>query len=858
MNLLYTLKDTIPPIPPLRKQIFADILERAKMEGNASGQYGYSPKVHVLSIYKKEVIPLSAKEKIDFARYCMDRIYEDMPDSGHYYNDPGGLYSIMFYSAFLHQLVKRVDQFDDADLTLLVLSMYTHDKWRRLPFKHLPAPLLVQKLAKQYQTTTLSDIGSTMLDVLRQHLAAYKTPDHSKEILKLTGLIDAILFRQQNAINVRPAYFLGQDELAEYANGIIKNKKGEEQHLWFQIIDMAQTATGSSPSKKYLDNSKKLIDQLGPETFKKTVFLWFTFVIEYKETINETRHEIYGRTFIDRQITFLHAVSLETLKGIVWMTASFNDQPVLFLLSKLAERCFRKIPGKGAPATSLGNACLFTLYESDGLGGIGQLSRLQTRIKQPSTQAIIKKYLDKAAQEMGVSRHEIEDLAASDFELQEGVREFVVGHFIARLEITGIGKSQLRWINTNGLVIKSVPIQVKEEHADMLKEIKSIQKQVDQATSAQRERIDRMLRIDRNMTLEYFISHYIEHGLLSFIIRKIIWNFNHQHGTKAGIYNQGHWVDADGILIDPQQFSHVSLWHPVHQTTSAIKRWRDYLVAQQIQQPIKQAFREIYLLTEAEITTGTYSNRMAAHILKQHQYVMLAKGRQWKAKLIGAWDSGDDSIAKLDLPEYDLTAQYWVNALDDQGETSDTGVWKYISTDQIRFVRSGTREIVSINEVPVVVFSEVMRDVDLFVGVASVGNDPAWRDNGGLPQYGTYWQSYAFGDLSEMAKTRKELLQVLLPKLKIKSVCEITDKFLVVRGKIRTYKIHLGSTNILMDPNDQYLCIVEDRNQRSSAEKIFLPFEGDSGFSLILSKAFLLAADDKITDGTILMQINRK
>ena len=27
-------------------------------------------------------------------------------------------------------------------------------------------------------------------------------------------------------------------------------------------------------------------------------------------------------------------------------------------------------------------------------------------------------------------------------------------------------------------------------------------------------------------------------------------------------------------------------------------------------------------------------------------------------------------------------------------------------------------------------FSEIMRDVDLFVGVASIGNDPTWADRG--------------------------------------------------------------------------------------------------------------------------------
>ncbi len=101
---------------------------------------------------------------------------------------------------------------------------------------------------------------------------------------------------------------------------------------------------------------------------------------------------------------------------------------------------------------------------------------------------------------------------------------------------------------------------------------------------------------------------------------------------------------------------------------------------------------------------------------------------------------------------------------------------------------------------PPLVLSEVMRDVDLFVGVASVGADPEWSDGGPDGRYRDYWNSYSFGDLSANAKTRKELLQGLVPRLKIAERCSFDDKFLVVRGDLRTYKIHLGSSNILMEP----------------------------------------------------------
>ena len=147
-----------------------------------------------------------------------------------------------------------------------------------------------------------------------------------------------------------------------------------------------------------------------------------------------------------------------------------------------------------------------------------------------------------------------------------------------------------------------------------------------------------------------------------------------------------------------------------------------------------------------------------------------------------------------------------------------------------------------------------MRDVDLFVGVASIGNDPTWNDGGPDGQFRAYWHDYSFGNLGASAKTRKEVLEHLVPKLKIASRCSFIDRFLVVKGNLSTYKIHLGSGNILMEPNDQYLCIVPGRKDPENPE-VLLPFEGDRTLSIVLSKAFLLADDTKIKDETIVRQI---
>ena len=55
-----------------------------------------------------------------------------------------------------------------------------------------------------------------------------------------------------------------------------------------------------------------------------------------------------------------------------------------------------------------------------------------------------------------------------------------------------------------------------------------------------------------------------------------------------------------------------------------------------------------------------------------------------------------------------------------------------------------------------------------------------------------------------------------------------------------------------MEDGSQYLCIVPGAGAPAG---VVLPFEGDGVLSLVLSKAFLLARDDRIQDPSIRSQI---
>jgi hypothetical protein len=761
-------------------------------------------------------------------------------------------------TAILQHLFKSRIELDNDDVIAITSAFITYRAGMNYPFLHWPIGLFINRLDIKYKTTVPSaPVKEALTEMLKE---INKAPHYSQqEVLKLTNKLGAIISGpdEQN----KPVKFYGNDEFVIYANQLVAELEEPDKINWYKIIAHAQKASGAKPSVKYLKEGDILVSQLGKDKFSAVIKQWLDFVASIKIKEHQKTHNYNNQIYTYSSYEYIHSPSVDALKGMVWLCSGIKDSTLLVSIARLAEKSYQKIPGQGPAAAALGNACLFTLYKTEGLEGIAQLSRLKLRIRQNNTQSLIEKYLLEAASEQGISVHEIEDLAVDDFGLKDGERMWELEGFKAVLSIISVGKTELKWLKPDGSPQKSVPAAVKEKQPAALKEIKDIAKQIETTLAAQRDRIDRMFRTERILTKAHFDAYYFNHGLMSFLCRKIIWTFKNIEGKAYTVlYLNNKWVNANGSIYEPSTSDIITLWHPAAAGVEEVKAWREFMLDNKLLQPLKQAYREVYLLTDAEVNTGTYSNRMAAHILKQHQFNSLAKIRGWKYSLLGAYDDGRfNEDASVVLPEYSLRAEFWVNEVNANDAFNDTGIWNYVSTDQVRFVNTTNQQVLPIAEVPAIPFSEVMRDVDLFVGVASVSNDPNWRDSGGVIEtYVDYWHNNSFGELSEVAKTRKEILTRLVPMLGIAKVAEVKDRFLVVKGKLRTYKIHMGSTNILMEPNDQYLCIVPDRSKKDPTSDVFLPFEGDAGLSVIISKALLLAEDDKITDTTITSQINRK
>ncbi|CCK27697.1 hypothetical protein BN159_3318 [Streptomyces davaonensis JCM 4913] len=538
------------------------------------------------------------------------------------------------------------------------------------------------------------------------------------------------------------------------------------------------------------------------------------------------------KAFTDREVLTLgQAARIALLRDEPWLPAVFD----------------RLLPGVALAPTAAktlpSQALLYELVRAAQDFPTPELVTTIRTVRRDVRHAGVPKQLDKMLKKVEAALAERTDVALRlprlDFP-DDGVLRRTAGDYAAVVTVTE--SAALTW-EKDGRPLRAAPAPVRRDHPELVKELRALVKRVDAQLITLARALEGGLAVDTVHPYAWWRTELAAHPLARTAVRRLIWEIEVAPGVWEAVLPE--------VADELPEGRSVRLWHPLRADADAVRAWRDLLTEAGVRQPFKQAFREIYRLTPAEEETRVYSNRFAGHLVHYHRLFALFRARGWSSRRIGPWDDGDGDAADRVLGAGEWRIRFHHTWYDWAGED------EIASTDQVRFDRraegdgrvgGGWREV-PLTEVPELVFSEAMRDVDLFVGVTSIAADPDWADGG--PER-TYWERASVAELPETAQARRDALERIVPRLKIADRCSFDGRFLVVRGELRTYRIHLGSANVLMEPDGAYLCIVPAPEKGKG--KVFLPFE-DARLSLILSKAFLLAADKEITDETIRRQM---
>src|SRR5207244_5344153 len=121
-------------------------------------------------------------------------------------------------------------------------------------------------------------------------------------------------------------------------------------------------------------------------------------------------------------------------------------------------------------------------------------------------------------------------------------------------------------------------------------------KEIEKLLPAQRDRLEGLYRSNRRWSWPEFQARYLDHPLVGTIARRLVWSF-HRDGRKAeAIWHENKIVGkSSDALTWLDESTEVSLWHPLGSAPLEVKGWREWLENHEVQQPFKQAHREIYV-----------------------------------------------------------------------------------------------------------------------------------------------------------------------------------------------------------------------------------------------------------------------
>jgi hypothetical protein len=229
--------------------------------------------------------------------------------------------------------------------------------------------------------------------------------------------------------------------------------------------------------------------------------------------------------------------------------------------------------------------------------------------------------------------------------------------------------------------------------------------------------------------------------------------------------------------------------------------------------------REFYVKLEEE-KDAKDSRMFAGYQIQPKKTIAALRGRRWVADY-------DEGLQKVFFKQ-NISATIY--ALADWFSPADT---ECPTLEYVSFYDRKTYRQKNLSEIPDILYSEVMRDVDLAVSVAHVGGvDP------------------------ETSHSTIEMRRVIFAfNMELFGLTNVTFEgtHAYIKGTMGNYNVQLGSGVIHKESGGMVNIVPVHSQQRG---KIFLPFlDEDPKTAEILAKILLLAEDNKIKDPYILQQL---
>ena len=380
------------------------------------------------------------------------------------------------------------------------------------------------------------------------------------------------------------------------------------------------------------------------------------------------------------------------------------------------------------------------------------------------------------------------------------------------IKIDDLGQSEIIYEKA-GKELKSLPTKLKKDK--YIEAIKEVHKNLKEQYRRSRKMLEEAME-DGTEFYGYEIENLMTNPVIAPILKSLVFKM----GNDLGYYVDKKLKSAKKKSVAIKDNSLLKIAHCFDLFESG--EWATYqkdIYDRELKQPFKQVFRELYVKTVDEKGRDK-SLRYAGHQVQPSKTVALLKTRRWII-------DGQEGLEKVYYKENIIAKIFaladWFSPADIEAPT----------LEEVQFFDRKTFKPILIDEVPDLIFTEVMRDIDLVVSVAHVGDvDPE-----------------ASHSTIEM---RKAIVEFNCKLFKLKNVT-FTENHALIKGERAEYSIHLGS-GLIHQKAGSAINVLPVHSQHRG--RVFLPFiDDDPKTAEIMAKVLLFAQDDKIKDVFILEQI---
>ncbi len=460
----------------------------------------------------------------------------------------------------------------------------------------------------------------------------------------------------------------------------------------------------------YLENGDKLDEnQVKFLVYRMSMIKVMQSDTEAKLLINhidKTKSTEFAKAILE---AFLAKGAPAKQKYIMCLAGILGDESLLDFLKKL----FRDLhDGKRLKMAQYVISTIAMIGTDKALRHVEYISRKYKR--KASLEAAAIEALENAAEEMGIDIYELSDRIIPDFGFDGLYKTIDVGGEEYRIFVANDFK--LQFITEDGKIRKSVP---KAASKELKTELKTIQKEIREVNRAQKERLEQYMVLERRWILEDWTKFYLMNPVMFIYASTLLWGvFDDKNELQKLFY-----VDEDASLLDIEddeidiENGKIGIIHPLRLSDKQKSDWNAKFYEYEIAQPFEQLNRPSFALSESEKTAKKIVRYDGKGASKGNQATQgHFERRGWRKEVS---DGGCFDFSK----KFKQEGMYAFLSL----EGLCIGWYdEKVQFHNIHFMKIGEyawkeKDFISLKDVPEIMFSEVIADMEGILEVEDEG-----------------------------------------------------------------------------------------------------------------------------------------